>query len=320
MARDKSGETRRDVVIEPHPVTGQPVVRARGIARLFGARYFTRDDLLRIAHARRSPGQGYALGEPPPDTWESRALRALDAEIRRRDSDSPAPRRLIRLRPGTGGDVCTLPRIKAVVFDAFGTLVQIGHRRQPYLQLLKRLEGQGRMPQPDDAAKIMSANVGLGGVPALLGVALQSNELADIEHDLYGELSGIHLYEGVLAIVEALHSRGYKVGLCSNLAAPYALPLKLLLPKLDAYAWSFEVGAVKPDPRIYSHICKALGCEPAQVLMVGDTWDADYQGPRSFGMQARHLARDGVVKAGHSISKLDDVLVLLASHAPATSV
>jgi FMN phosphatase YigB (HAD superfamily) len=76
--------------------------------------------------------------------------------------------------------------------------------------------------------------------------------LAKLELDLYAELASIKLYDDASFTLKALKNAGYKIGICSNLAAPYAVPVKLLLPfKMDFYVWSFESGAVKPYPRIF---------------------------------------------------------------------
>ena len=64
-----------------------------------------------------------------------------------------------------------------------------------------------------------------------------------------------------------------------------------MLPRLDAYAWSYEVGAIKPDPRIYQHLIDQLGCTAEEVLFIGDTPLADIQGPSNFGMSARLINR-----------------------------
>jgi FMN phosphatase YigB (HAD superfamily) len=66
-----------------------------------------------------------------------------------------------------------------------------------------------------------------------------------------------------------------------------------LLPDLDSYSWSFEVGAVKPDPRIYEHALSTLGVDAARTLFVGDTPEADLHGPRRAGMRACLVDRNG---------------------------
>ena len=90
------------------------------------------------------------------------------------------------------------------------------------------------------------------------------------------------------------------------------MPVKTLLPfELDAYAWSFEVGAVKPETSIYRHICDALQCQPHEVVMIGDTFEADYTGPNSYGMHGFYLARGGEKSVKRSLSRIDEILPLL---------
>ncbi len=184
--------------------------------------------------------------------------------------------------------------IRAVVFDVFGTLAEISERRRPYLRLMRLAAAAGRRPQPDDAVKIMSMNCDIFGVADWLGLSLTAEMRADIEQDIAAEIASISLFSDALPVIEYLRSQGIKIAVCSNLAKPYAAPVLSLLPcELDAYAWSFEVGAVKPDPAIFSAVCKKLDLPPAEILFVGDSYAADCAGPRALGMRALHLARSG---------------------------
>lgn len=181
--------------------------------------------------------------------------------------------------------------IKAVAFDVYGTLVHFTDPRRPYKTLLSTLSDLGRTPRASDGARVMSSDVGLAAAAELLGMKLPSDVLQALIADLEAELASVRLFDDALPTIAALQRRGIRVGLCSNLAAPYAAPVEALLPPLDAYAWSFAVGAVKPEPRMYAHLCQALDAAPGEVLMVGDTLLADYEGPRLHGLQACHLAR-----------------------------
>jgi FMN phosphatase YigB (HAD superfamily) len=204
--------------------------------------------------------------------------------------------------------------IKAVVFDVFGTLAEIGKKRYPYAKLMRSLHRAGREPQGDDTARIMSHNVGLAGVTELFNVELPASLLNALECELYAELPTVRLYPETVATLTVLRDAGYKIGLCSNLAAPYAVPIKILLPfELDAYAWSFEVGAVKPDPVIYEKVCADLNCLPQEVAMVGDTLEADYNAPRRLGMHGFHLARNGSSPIAGHLATLDAIFPLLAA-------
>ena len=204
-----------------------------------------------------------------------------------------------------------LSGIKAVAFDVYGTLVQIKDPRRPYRRLLSTLSDMGRPPRVDDGARVMSADVGLAEAAELLGMVLPSDVLGELQADLDAELASVSLFEDVLPAIRSLKARGIRVGLCSNLAGPYAAPVEALLPKLDAYVWSFVVGAVKPEPRMYAHLCDALELRPEQVVMIGDTLSADYEGPIAHGMQACHLARSQASVAELSVSTLAEIAPLI---------
>jgi len=119
------------------------------------------------------------------------------------------------------------------------------------------------------------------------------SSLAALERDLLEELSSVTLYPDALAAISLLQEAGIKIAVCSNLASPYAVPVRLLLPALDAYCWSFAVGAIKPEPAIYQHVAHQLKCSPSSLAMIGDTLEADCLGPRRFGLQGFHLCRQG---------------------------
>ncbi len=76
--------------------------------------------------------------------------------------------------------------------------------------------------------------------------------------------------------------------------------MKKLLPDLNAYSFSYELGVTKPDPAIYRAVCHDLGVVPghlfggaAQVAMIGDSPRCDRDGPRAIGIKGFHLDRSG---------------------------
>lgn len=185
------------------------------------------------------------------------------------------------------------PDLQAVVFDAYGTLAQITDRRYAFKKLLRYGQQMGRTPRPDDAATIMTHRGGLLEAAQRLGILLPAAVYQELETDLMAELSSVTLFDDVNTTLTELKSRGLRIGLCSNLAEPYAAPLlRQLSVPFDCYAWSFSVGAIKPSPAIYGYVVEQLDCPPGQVLFVGDTPDADRDGPQQIGMQASLIDRD----------------------------
>jgi FMN phosphatase YigB (HAD superfamily) len=68
-----------------------------------------------------------------------------------------------------------------------------------------------------------------------------------------------------------------------------------LLEHFSGWGFSDEVGAYKPDPRIFEAALAALGAEPEEAVHVGDLRRTDIAGARGIGMRAvryRGLADD----------------------------
>jgi HAD superfamily hydrolase (TIGR01549 family) len=192
-----------------------------------------------------------------------------------------------------------------IVFDVFGTLVKIGERRSPYRKLMTWLKENGRQPKPDDAKFIMSQNLSFTELVKLLGINIPDQLLQELEHDLSDELQSIVLYGDTLSTLEELKKLGFRLALCSNLAMPYGKVVSSLLPNIDTYAWSYEVGAIKPESQIYQYLIDQLECRAKDVLFIGDTPLADYSGPNEFGMSARLIDR----KNGQKLADvLNDIL------------
>ena len=183
---------------------------------------------------------------------------------------------------------------KAVIFDAFGTLVQIHEGRHPYRQILKAGVRQGRRPKPDDAKQIMTRPLGLQEAADHFGIRLPACVMEAVQNDLTTELASIQAYQDGVEAVALLKNAGFKVAVCSNLALPYADAVERLYPTLDAYVYSFEVGAVKPDAVIYAEACRQLDCAPGEVYMIGDSQRCDRDGPNEFGIHGWFLGRDGL--------------------------
>jgi HAD superfamily hydrolase (TIGR01509 family) len=84
-------------------------------------------------------------------------------------------------------------------------------------------------------------------------------------------------YPDAAPTLTALRARGVRVAAVSNVGfdlRPVLAGLGLL-DHLDAVVLSYEVGAVKPDPRIFAAACAALGVAPVEAVMVGDHAAAD---------------------------------------------
>lgn len=174
--------------------------------------------------------------------------------------------------------------IRAVAFDAFGTLIGYGGRRiNPYLRLVDAASSE-KMAR----LIFLTRNV---PVDVFADELDRTHLLPLIRHELAEEVAGLRLFDEVSVTLRKLRTAGTRIAVCSNLAYEYGVEVHRLLPDLDAYLFSYELGVAKPDPAIYVATCTALGCKPCEVLFIGDSRRCDFEGPRGFGMQAGWLDR-----------------------------
>ena len=179
--------------------------------------------------------------------------------------------------------------IHAVVFDCFGTLVNITQRTDPYQELITFLPVVERASA---RLAVMTNKWSLAEAAHQLMVPISGQDLFRLQRNLAYELASLACLPGTLDVLNELKERGVRVALCSNLALPYAAPVDALLGHLvDVKVWSFEVAAVKPESRIFREVCTQLCLPPKNVLMVGDSYRSDYTGALAAGMQALHLFR-----------------------------
>ncbi|MDP3256718.1 HAD family hydrolase [Bosea sp. (in: a-proteobacteria)] len=176
------------------------------------------------------------------------------------------------------------PQIRAVCFDGFGTLVEIGDKRRPFKALL------GDIPSSAAVTKALTTPVSLRDLARHLAIAADETRLTQLKADLDAECASTRLRPGIDVLWEKLCELGLRVGVCSNLAAPYEDALVGCLPRApDALVLSFEVGLMKPQVEIYRLVCSQLNLEPDQVLFVGDSLEADVLGPQAAGLLAMHI-------------------------------
>ncbi len=141
-------------------------------------------------------------------------------------------------------------------------------------------------------------------------------ELLQSGHFLFASDSGA-LYSDVVPTLQHLRDSGFKLAIVSN----WDSPLDPLTERLgiaeyfDAIVASHDVRvrSEKPDPHIFSYALAAVGTSAAEVVHVGDTYEADIVGARDVGIRPILLDRDGT-QAGRwhetiqSLSELPELL------------
>ena len=102
--------------------------------------------------------------------------------------------------------------------------------------------------------------------------------------------------EGALELVTHLKSRLRIAVVTNNTLAEQREKLATFgfAPLVDALVTSEEVGAAKPDARIFAAALERVACEPHEAVMIGDAWHHDVVGATSAGIRALWLNRHGL--------------------------
>lgn len=110
--------------------------------------------------------------------------------------------------------------------------------------------------------------------------------------------------------LKALQQRGIVTAVVSNLGVITADYMRRSFRELGIYDcldlqfYSDETGLCKPNPALLEQVCRVAGCDADAVLFIGDNANADYHGPRDFGMQAALIGppTEGVAVAAPTVT------------------
>lgn len=107
----------------------------------------------------------------------------------------------------------------------------------------------------------------------------------------------VRLYDGAEACLRRLRERGFRLGLISNATATTAFVVSSLRLRelLDLLVFSYEAGAVKPDPAIFRRALDRAGCHAGEALFVGDGANRELDAARALGFATVQM--DHPVKA-----------------------
>lgn len=91
--------------------------------------------------------------------------------------------------------------------------------------------------------------------------------------------------------LDALRQRGYRAALLTNWdqRVRRVVAETGFSQRFEQLFISSEIGAEKPDPKIFQHAQNALGLAPEEILHVGDSLQHDIQGARAAGWKAARI-------------------------------
>lgn len=196
----------------------------------------------------------------------------------------------------------------SVLFDFSGTLFRLTERDDWFddlhdeagmpLDVEAQVELMRRMTQPvglpadlsaDDAAAWEDRDLDPVKHRRAYLAMLRRSGLSTPGHaeSLYGRVHAPESwlpYPDTARVLNGLSEQGIKVGIVSNIAFDLrdVLALYGVRDAVEAFALSYEVGAIKPNAKLFRHAITELGVDAERTLMVGDSDEAD-GGARAIG-------------------------------------
>jgi len=236
-------------------------------------------------------------------------------------------------------------KIRAVVFDIYGTLFQIGPPPAKADALWEELFADVFKTKPplsrlsfnvacNRAIAMRHSNAHARGIPkpeilwpSIVAEVLPKFSKLSAEKQaefVYRQIQlgrSIHLMPGMAETLRWLASKRCLIGIASNAQAYTVEEMEHLLKKeklkpeiFDAEVrfFSFRHGFAKPDPHVFQLIRLRLehrGIRPDQTVVVGDRIDNDMVPARLHGFHTWHLKSPSSEKRSGSVSKLREYLV-----------
>lgn len=101
--------------------------------------------------------------------------------------------------------------------------------------------------------------------------------LAELGYERLLDPASWAVYPDVRDAFERLRDAGIPVAVVSNIAWDIRPIFELagLADLVSAFALSFQEGSIKPDEKLFRIACDRIGVEPGDVLMIGDSAEAD---------------------------------------------
>lgn len=219
-------------------------------------------------------------------------------------------------------------RLRAVVFDLFGTLITYPPGAQHVRAMAARIgvpfealrSSWWKLREQRDAGELDT----MGSLRACcleIGIKAGDEQLVAACGDAMAFFRGILTpRDGAVATLAALRERGLLIGLVSdaNIETSRLWPASPLAAHLDAAVFSSEEHVRKPDPSLYRAVCDRLAVDARNCLYVGNGDGDELAGATKAGMNAvlftapgENPGRESAAWAGTRITHLEETVALV---------
>jgi putative hydrolase of the HAD superfamily len=189
-------------------------------------------------------------------------------------------------------------KYQAVIFDLFGTLVDIFSVKE-YNRVLVEMASHLKAPY-NDFHKIWMQTANrrvIGGFCTLEGqleyicrklkIKVNASQIQAACRARFDYIArSLKPREYAIEVLSQLKADGYKIGLISNCSTepPIIWPNTPFAPYFDITIFSSTAGLKKPDRRIFKMAVERLKVRPSKCVYIGDGGDDELKAAADFGM------------------------------------
>lgn len=186
--------------------------------------------------------------------------------------------------------------IKLIAFDLWQTLAYRDGASSATLEMLKQTDSDiphdkfikifeesiqtKRWKSKFEAYENLCKNMNLETTPSNVNLLMQIRDKDEAKTKLYAH---------TLPMLEQILKQGYETALISNSSIWAIEQIKnrtKLLEYIDFPIFSFNVGVIKPDLKIFYELLKVSNSKPEETIMIGDKLRDDVLPPRQIGMNS----------------------------------
>src|SRR5438445_7309878 len=179
------------------------------------------------------------------------------------------------------------PGVRAVVLDVGETLIDESRLWGAWADWL----GVPRFTFFVAVGSVVASERDHRDVFALLGFDYEQEAAARAAAGIVGGFGAAELYPDVRPCLDTLRADGYAIGVVGNQPARAEGQLKQLGLPVDLVATSAGWGVSKPAPEYFSRLATAMGCDPGDIVHVGDRVDNDVVPAAAAGMVSAFIRR-----------------------------
>ena len=200
-------------------------------------------------------------------------------------------------------------KIKAVVFDLFGTLTDGKANAERSIIEEFSINLDEKKLGYIICSKLYKETY-YDEILTELGIEATQENKERIKKAFMNDVKSEKLREEVKDLLKYIKKEGLMLGLISSLPCPIYDFLKKenIKDMFDKILYSYELGIMKPNPKIFQMMLSSLKIKPEEMLWIGNSYESDFLPAKKLGIKSLLIdVKDDHKSVRERISNLNEV-------------